>query len=355
VSTRNILFIMSGAFNGLAPIVKKRLQSQEIGFAAQIQSKGDEQGFNRLAKAEDLIAFGFESEFVGRIPVIAVLEALEVDDLYQILRNPNNPIVLAKKEDFRSYGIDLQFDDQALRMLAGLAYREKTGARGLVSVIERVLLQYEKKLPSTSIPFVVVTPEVVDHPQAELDQILSQPESPERLASYREILNEEKSRIYKQIVQKSHYIGSYPLVFTPERVDTALDHHIRTDQAIEAIFDDIILLYNQVRVFEDDFREKHGLEVHYDEEAVNEIIRKALQRELTAMSLCRELSADFDYGFKLIHERSGQKRFVLTKQSVIQPDAYLDELIREHYRDFPFGTSDIDTRKDSQKDRSSDS
>jgi hypothetical protein len=98
-------------------------------------------------------------------------------------------------------------------------------------------------------------------------------------------VKQEKSRIYGQMVQKSHYITSYPLVFTPERVDIALDHHIRTDQAIETIFDDIILLYNQVRVFEDDFREKHGLEVHYDEEAVNEIIRKALQRELTAMSL----------------------------------------------------------------------
>ncbi len=347
VNTRNILFIMSGAFNGLAPIVKKRLQSQEIGFGAQIQSKGDDVRFNRFAKAEDLIAFGFESEFVGRIPVIAVLEALEVDDLHQILRNPNNPIILGKKEDFRSYGIDIQFDDRALRMLAELAHAEKTGARGLVSVIERVLLHYEKTLPSTSIPFLVVTPEVVSDPLGELERILSHPESADRTAVYREIVKEEKSRLYSQIVQKSHYIGSYPLVFTPERVDIALDHHIRTDQAIESIFDEVILLYNQIRVFEDDFQEKHGLEVHYDDDAVNEIIQKALQRDLTAMSLCKEISADFDYGFKLIHERSGQKQFVLPRKSVLQPDVYLDDLIRDHYRDFPFGSSEIDTRKDS--------
>jgi ATP-dependent Clp protease ATP-binding subunit ClpX len=347
LNTRNILFIMSGAFNGLAAIVKKRLQNQEIGFGAQIQSKGDELLFNRLAKAEDLITFGFESEFVGRIPVIAVLEALEVDDLHEILRNPNNPIILGKKEDFRSYGIDIQFEDRALRMLAELAHAEKTGARGLVSVIERVLLPYEKRLPSTSISFLVVTPEVVVDPVGELERLLSQPESAERVTAYREIVKHEKSRIYSQIVQKSHYIGSYPLVFTPERVDIALDHHIRTDQAIEGIFDDIILLYNQVRVFEDDFHERHGLEIHYDDEAINEIIRKALQRDVTAMALCKEISADFDYGFKLIHERSGQKQFVLPGKSVLQPNAYLDDLIREHYHDFPFGTSEIDSRKDS--------
>jgi len=347
VNTRSILFIMSGAFNGLAPIVKKRLQSQEIGFGAQIQSKGDELRFNRFAKAEDMIAFGFESEFVGRIPVMAVLDALEVEDLHEILRNPNNPIILGKKEDFRSYGIDIQFEDSALRMLAEQAYAEKTGARGLVSVIERVLLPYEKKLPSTSVSYLVVTPEVVLNPEGELERLLSNPDSSERSTTYRKIVKQEKSRIYGQMVQKSHYITSYPLVFTPERVDIALDHHIRTDQAIETIFDDIILLYNQVRVFEDDFLEKHGLEIHYEDEALNEIIRTALQRDLTAMALCKEISADFDYGFKLIHERSGQRQFLLPRKSVVQPDAYLDELIREHYRDFPFGTSEIDTRKDS--------
>lgn len=347
VNTRNILFIMSGAFNGLAPIVKKRLQSQEIGFGAQIQSKGDELRFNNFAKAEDLIAFGFESEFVGRIPVLAVLEPLQVDDLHEILKNPNNPIILGKKEDFRSYGIDIQFDDRALRLLAEMAYTEKTGARGLVSVIERVLLPFEKKLPSTGVSFVVITPEVVLDPAGELERFLSQPESTDRMTAYQEIVKQEKARIYRQIVQKSHYISSYPLVFTDERVDIALDHHIRTDQAIETIFDDIILLYNQVRVFEDDFFEKHGLKIHYDDEAINEIIRKALQRDLTAVALCKEISADYDYGFKLIHERSGQKQFILPRKAVLQPDTYLDDLIREHYRDFPFGSSEIDTRKDS--------
>jgi len=104
VNTRNILFIMSGAFNDLAPMVRNRLQKQGIGFGATVQSKEDDYKFLKDTRAEDLIVYGFESEFIGRLPVIAVLERLEIEDLYEILRNPNNPIILGKKDDFRAYG-----------------------------------------------------------------------------------------------------------------------------------------------------------------------------------------------------------------------------------------------------------
>jgi len=76
-------------------------------------------------KAEDLIAYGFESEFIGRLPVTAIYEKLEVDDLFAILRNPNNPVILGKKKDFKSYGIDIQFEEEALYQLARKAYEEK--------------------------------------------------------------------------------------------------------------------------------------------------------------------------------------------------------------------------------------
>ena len=118
VNTRNILFIMSGAFGGLEDIVKKRLNREGIGFGAEIRSKDERAEYLKQVKAEDLIVYGFESEFIGRLPVSTVFEKLEVDDLYAILKNPNNPIVLGKKKDFKSYGIDIQFEDQALRDLA---------------------------------------------------------------------------------------------------------------------------------------------------------------------------------------------------------------------------------------------
>ncbi len=100
-------------------------------------------------------------------------------DLYAILQNPNNPIITSKKRDFQAYGIDIAFEDKALEMLATQAAIEKTGARGLVSVIERVLIQFEKRLPSTQVSHVVVTPELVMNPEAELDRLLADPEAPD--------------------------------------------------------------------------------------------------------------------------------------------------------------------------------
>ena len=125
--------------------------------------------------AEDLIKYGFESEFVGRLPVIAVLEELTADDLYAILQNPNNPIITSKKRDFGAYGIDINFEDAALKLLAAQA-AEKTGARGLVSVIERVLIQFEKRLPSTA----STSGHAGDRgaPEAELERLLADPEDP---------------------------------------------------------------------------------------------------------------------------------------------------------------------------------
>ena len=164
LNTRHILFIVSGAFNGLDKIVKERISKQEIGFRGEMTSRELDRTFLKHVTSEDLIKYGFESEFVGRLPVIAVLDELTADDLYDILQNPNNPIITSKKRDFRAYGIDITFEDEALKMLAAQAAIEKTGARGLVSVIERVLIQFEKRLPSTEVKHVVVTPELVQYP-----------------------------------------------------------------------------------------------------------------------------------------------------------------------------------------------
>lgn len=340
INTRNILFIMSGAFNSLAPIVKKRIQKQGIGFGAQIQSKDEDYKFLKYAKAEDLITFGFESEFIGRLPVLAPLDPLVVEDLYLILKNPNNPILLGKREDFRSYGIDIKFEDAALQLLAQMACEEKTGARGLVSVIEKVLLPYEKRLPSFKIDYLVVTKEVVLDPQAGLDHILANQDDPDRLRAYQEILEIEKQQIRENTAKrKMHYVENYPLVFSPERIELVLEHHLRTGCAVESIFDEVILLYNQIRVFEADFQEKHGYKIHFDEEAFNEIIVEALQQDTSAQAICNAISRDYDYGFRLISERSGQMEFVLPKRAVVHPQIYLDELIRESYHHYPLNPS----------------
>lgn len=342
VNTANILFIMSGAFNGLSSIVKNRVKKQGIGFGAQIQSKDDDYKFLKHVKAEDLIEFGFESEFIGRLPVTAVLEPLEVEDLYEILKNPNNPIILGKREDFRCYGIDIRFEDEAFHILAERAYEEKTGARALVSVIEKVLLPYEKKLPSTSISYLLVTREIILDPYGELKKILDDPDDPDRRKAYEKIVELEKQEIFDRVaVTKKRYLENYPLVFSPQRIELVVNYHMKTGAPVESIFDEMVLLYNQIRVFEADFYEKNGFRIHFNEEAVNEIIDQSLERCGTATSVCQAVSRDYDYGFKLISDRSGQTQFILPKKAVVHPNVYLDELIRETYRQFPLTPTEL--------------
>ena len=174
VNTRNILVIMSGAFEGLVDIIKKRLRQQGIGFEADLHSPEASLEMLKEVRAQDLIEFGFESEFIGRLPVIVVLDELTKDDLVAILKNPNNPIILSKKRDFMAYDISLQFEDEALDALAGIASHEKTGARGLVSAVERTLMPFEKHLPSTGITRLLVTARLVENPEQELKRIDSQ-------------------------------------------------------------------------------------------------------------------------------------------------------------------------------------
>jgi len=173
INTKNILFVVSGAFAGLEDIIKKRLKQQKIGFETnQSATSNIEIDFLAQAKSEDLIEYGFESEFVGRLPVMVHLNDLDVEALYQILKNPNSVVVRSKKRDFQAYGIEIEFEDEAFRLLAEKAYHERTGARGLVSVVEKTLLKYEKKLPSTQINKFVITSRMVKNPEEGLQQLL---------------------------------------------------------------------------------------------------------------------------------------------------------------------------------------
>jgi len=336
VNTKNILFIMSGAFNGLAEMVQKRLQKQEIGFGAQLHSRENDTRYLKRVKAEDLIQFGFESEFVGRLPVVAVLEPLEVEDLLQILKNPNNPIINGKKEDFLSYGIDIRFEDEALRILAERAYLEKTGARGLVSVLEKVILPFEKNLPSSAVRYLAITANIVKDPEEEVERLLKDPERAGNFETHQKLINEEKAAVRDKVFRiRKDFADNYPLVFTPDRTDLVINHHVKTGIPAEAVFKELLSLYNQVRMFEADFYEKHGFKIHFNEQAINEIIVQALDRDESATAVCQRISADYDYGFRLIADRSGKTQFIMPREAVVDHQNYLDELIRESYKQYP--------------------
>ena len=178
VSTANILFVVSGAFGGLEEIIRRRVNRGTLGFQAAESDKeaGRADGASTITqvRAEDLMNYGFESEFIGRLPVVAVLDELTRGDLLQILRSPKSSVILSKKRDFQAYGIDIEFADEALQLLAEMAYEEHTGARGLVSAIERVLLEYERRLPSAEVSQFTVTADVVREPASQLQPLLAE-------------------------------------------------------------------------------------------------------------------------------------------------------------------------------------
>ncbi len=173
VNTKNILFVMSGAFAGIEDIIRRRINQNKIGFTNESRASITRSEYLKKIQTEDLAEFGFESEFIGRLPVVTVLNELTVDALFNILKNENSSVIISKKRDFLAYRIQIEFDDEALRILAERAFQQKTGARGLVNIIENVLIKFEKKLPSTQIKKFRVTKEVVLNPQAELNRMLT--------------------------------------------------------------------------------------------------------------------------------------------------------------------------------------
>ena len=151
VDTSNILFICGGAFAGLDKVISDRSEKSGIGFSATVKSKDDKRSVGETLKEvepEDLVRYGLIPEFVGRLPVIATLEELDEDALVQILTEPKNSLTKQYNKLFDLDGVDLDFRDDALVAVAKKAMERKTGARGLRSILESVLLDTMYDVPS---------------------------------------------------------------------------------------------------------------------------------------------------------------------------------------------------------------
>ena len=332
INTKHILFIMSGAFNGLEEIIKKRINREGIGFGAEIRSKDEQAAYLNDAKAEDLVSYGFESEFIGRLPVTVVFEKLDVQDLYAILKNPNNPIILGKKKDFKSYGIDVQFEDEALYALAVKAYEEKTGARGLVSAIEKVLLKFEKRLPSTRIREFVVTPAVVENPREELERLLRDPSNPGMYARFEKLLCGEKLALKQSILgREEEFRRRYGLVLPESRIDLIVNRMIEKGHDVNTVFEEVVEIQRMAEEFEKDFQRRNGISLRFNEEAIDRIVEIALGEDGRGCSVCSRLSKDYEHGFRLIRDRIGQNEFILNREAIDNPEGYINRLIRETF------------------------
>ncbi len=150
VDTTNILFIVGGAFSGLERVIRDRTEKSGIGFGAEVKSKDNRKDLGevfRMVEPEDLIKFGLIPEFVGRLPVIATLEELDVKALMQILTEPKNALTRQFQKLFKMEGVELEFREEALTAISKRALKRKTGARGLRSIIEHSLLDIMFDLP----------------------------------------------------------------------------------------------------------------------------------------------------------------------------------------------------------------
>jgi len=166
INTRHILFIVSGAFSGIAEIVRDRLVQ------VQKTKTADVDALLAQLTTPDFIAYGLEPEFIGRLPVRVACHGLSEDDLFDVLRKSESSLIHQYERAFAAYDIHCEFKDDGLRRLAHLAATENTGARGLMTICERVFRDFKFKLPGSRVQKFSVTAKMVESPTAELRRLL---------------------------------------------------------------------------------------------------------------------------------------------------------------------------------------
>jgi ATP-dependent Clp protease ATP-binding subunit ClpX len=332
VNTKNILFIMSGAFSEVTEIIHKRIVDKGIGFGAKLSSNKERFEILKLVRSEDLIKFGFESEFVGRLPVRAVFEKLAEEDLFQILQSPNNPLILGKKLDFAAYGIDIKFDKKALRLLAKEAFDENTGARGLVSSMERALLMFEKSLPSSGIKQFPVTEMVVKNAQ-KVQEFDLETDNAEFTEEFRRLVEDEKIFIKDYVQSNSHYLSEkYGLNLTKSRIDVVANFYSAHVMDVGAVIRRIKFYYDEIKKIELYFFKNHDINIVLEEDAIDFIIEQFSTSSVSVDDFFKQLSKDFELGLKLVRDKTGRNRFFITKNALLDPEKYLSELIKNELR-----------------------
>jgi len=329
VNTKNILFIMSGAFSDIPEIIKKRIKDQGIGFGAKITSTQEEVDILKHVKSEDLIEYGFETEFVGRLPVKAVFDNLTEGDLYAILRNLNNPVILGKKLDFAAYGIDIKFESEVFRILAKRAFEENTGARGLVSAIEKALLLFEKKLPSTNIKKFPATVSVMDDPKRSLKKLLEISNTKDLDKTFEKLDLEEKKIINEYITaNKKNLSDKYNFTLTPSRIDIVASYYCKNIMDIENAIKNIKSYYDDIKKIELYFFKNSDINIVLEENAIDFSIEQLINSGIKLDNLYKKLTGEFEDGLKLIREETGKNRFFITKDALLNPEHFINKLIK---------------------------
>ncbi len=330
VNTANILFILSGAFSPLADVVKQRLSKQSIGFGSKLVSAQKEIDLLKQTKTEDLVSFGFESEFIGRLPVRCILEPLSKEDLYHILKKPNNPVILNKRLDFNAYGIDIVFTDQAFMTFARKAHRENTGARGLVSVVEEALLNFEETLPSHNVKQFVVTEAVIKDPDTYLRQVIEN-QPPEKWNNlFEKVFLENKAYVADYIKDNwKNFSLTYGLTLSEIRSDLVALYFCTHIVEIEDAVQKIKTFHDAIREIEIEVSKSYALNIVFEEDAIDFLLEQFIRHHATHEEILSKIYDSYYDGFNLVREKTGKNRFFLSKQALIDHETYLNDLIRK--------------------------
>ena len=266
---------MSGAFDQLGENVRKRLNLNRIGFgSSDEQSKNEISASSFLGKAEtrDFINYGFEPEFIGRLPVRVACEELTKEDLRDILLSSEGNVLEQYRSDFAGYNIEFKLSDGAVGKIAEKAADEKTGARGLVTVLERTFRDFKFELPSTSIRSFEVDEETVDHPEQTMIELIEQ----------------------------------------------------NRDQVDDSMIGD-------VDRFVEDFKRNHGFELKIRKPAKVALVKLAAEENRSVFAFCEKKFADFQHGLSIISQRTGKKSFVIEKKAIDDPDKELSKWVVDSF------------------------
>lgn len=274
INTRHILFIVSGAFDKLADSVKKRLEATAIGFGntQDLVEKEPSEYLHRI-ESSDLIKYGYEPEFVGRLPVRVACDPLSVDDLSAILTQTEGNLLEQYKLDFKGYGIDFKITTEAIREIAKRAHGEGTGARGMMTVFERIFRYFKFELPSTGIESFEVTSDIIQDPPSALKNLLKENAS----------------------VQRS-------------------------------------VLRQEIDEFAERFEDTHDLKLTFTDEAYDVLIDTAVDRDKTIRSVCEERFKDFEHGLKIVSRNTGSNEFTIDGTMAKDPDGQLSRWVVDSFK-----------------------
>ncbi len=333
VNTRNILFVMSGAFAGLTEIIRRRRNEHSIGFGSKVESKEGGSRYFQEVMAEDLIAYGFESEFIGRLPVVTALNDLTKEDFVEILSNHNSAVVLGKKQDFNAYGIKLCFEPEAFEAIAAKAVLEKTGARGLLSVMEKTLLPFEKSLPSTGLKYLVLAGDMVEDPVGALEEMLAAQDSDFHRQRYNELRSQEHDRLVEIIASSNgEFLREEGVEITPARLDMMASYCLDEYMDVRDACQDFIEMINHIRDYAATVSVECNINVFFEEAAIDRLLVKSRLTISSVNMVCQEVFEALDYGLRLIGQKRLDGELIIPVEGVESPDSFINDVLDENFK-----------------------